>query len=121
MLFKPDFWKLLGVCLKMLFRKSTRKRFLCLVAAFLFIMGFNTHSYIKKFQDAEIRKLQTLEEKAFDVFFLRFRTKTDYLKFRQHQVPELGRLEAVPLNMAFIYQNNLFIEYHADRPPATAA
>ena len=118
MLFKPDFWKLLAVCLKMLFRKTTRKRFLCLVAAFLFIMGFNTHSYIKKFQDAEIRKLQTLEEKAFDVFFLRFRTKSDYLKFRRYQVPELARLEAVPLNMAFIYQNNLFIEYHADQPPA---
>lgn len=121
MLFKPDFWKLLVVCLKMLFRKSTRKRFLCLVAAFLFIMGFNTHSYIKKFQDAEIRKLQTLEEKAFDVFFLRFRTKSDYLKFRQHQVPELARLEAVPLNMAFIYQNNLFIEYQAGKPTATVS
>ena len=120
LLFKPDFWKLLLVCLKMLFRKSTRKRFLCLVAAFLFIMGFNTHSYIKKFQDAEIRKLQTLEEKAFDVFFLRFRTKSDYLRFRQRQVPDLARLEAVPLNMAFIYQNNLFIEYRAELPQVSA-
>jgi len=114
MLFKPNFWKLLVVCLKMLFRKSTRQRFLCLVAAFLFIMGFNTHSYIKKFQDAEIRKLQALEEKAFNVFFLRFRTKNDYLRFRQRQAPELVSLDAVPLNMAFIYQNNLFIQYRDD-------
>gem|GEM_PF-659106 len=120
MMFKADFRKLLVVCLKMLFRKSTRQRFLCLVAAFLFIMGFNTHSYLKKFQDAEIRKLQTLEEKAFNVFFLRFRTKNDYLRFHQRQAPELVRLDAVPLNMAFLYQNNLFIQYQGDLPPAPA-
>jgi len=119
-LFKADFWNLLVVCLKMLFRKSTRRRFLCLVAAFLFIMGFNTHSYIKKFQDAEIRKLQTLEEKAFNVFFLRFRTKSDYLRFDQRQAPELARMDAAPLKMAFIYQNNLFIQYRGDQPPPPA-
>jgi hypothetical protein len=116
MLFKPDFWKLMVVCLKMLFRKSTRKRFLCLVAAFLFTLGFNTHSYIKKFQEAEIRKLQVLEEKAFKVFFLRFRTRSDYLRFYQHQAPELARLDAGPLNMAFIYQNNLFIQFRTGTP-----
>lgn len=119
-LFRADFWNLLVVCLKMLFRKSTRRRFLCLVAAFLFIMGFNTHSYIKKFQDAEIRKLQTLEEKAFNVFFLRFRTQNDYLRFHQRQAPELARMDAAPLNMAFIYQNNLFIQFRSDRPPPPA-
>lgn len=120
MLFKPDFWKLLVVCLKMLFRKSTRKRFLCLVAAFLFTMGFNTHSYIKKFQESEISKHQILEERAFKVFFLRFRTKTDYLRFQKREASGLARLGAVPLKTAFIYQNNLFIPFQATRPPETA-
>ncbi len=116
MFFKPDFWKLLVVCLKMLFRKSTRKRFLCLVAAFLFTMGFNTHSYIKKFQEAEISKLQVLEEKAFKVFFLRFRTRSDYLRYQKRQVPGFARLEATPLSKAFIYQNNLFIQFRENLP-----
>ena len=111
MLFKTDFWKLLVVCLKMMFRKSTRTRFLCLVAAFLFTMGFNTHSYIKKFQEAEISKLQILEEKAFKVFFLRFRTRTDSLRFQKREASGLARLGAVPLKKAFIYQNNLFIPF----------
>lgn len=119
MLFKTDFWKLLVVCLKMLFRKSTRTRFLCLVAAFLFTMGFNTHSYIKKFQEAEISKLQILEEKAFKVFFLRFRTKTDSLRFQKREASGLARLGAVPLKTAFIYQNNLFIPFRATLPSDT--
>jgi len=119
MLFKTDFWKLLVVCLKMLFRKSTRKRFLCLVAAFLFTMGFNTHSYIKKFQESEISKHQILEERAFKVFFLRFRTQTDSLRFQKREAAGLARLGAVPLKKAFIYQNNLFIPFRATLPPDT--
>ncbi|MCP3955241.1 MAG: hypothetical protein GY697_23930 [Desulfobacterales bacterium] len=116
MLFKPDFWKLLVVCLKMLFRKSTRKRFLCLVAAFLFTLGFNTHNYINKFQEAEISKAKVLEEKAFKAFFMRFRTKTDYLKFQKQQAPDLGGQGARPLKTAFIYQNNLFIPFRSNLP-----
>ena len=104
-----DFWKLLIVCLKMLFRKTTRTRFICLVAVFLFIMGLNTNSYIRKFRDAEIRKREVLEEKAFKVFFLRFRTQNDHARFVRHS----GNGSALPatavVNRAFIYQNNLYI------------
>ncbi len=117
MIFKQDFWKLLVVCLKMLFRKSTRKRFLCLVAAFLFTLGFNTHSYIRKFQASEISKHQVLAEKAFKVFFLRFRSDSDYLRFAKQQVPDLARLDATLLKKAFIYQNNLMIHFFATLPP----
>ena len=120
MLFKPGFWKLLVVCLKMLFRKSTRKRFLCLVAAFLFTLGFNTHSYIKKFQGAETRKLQVLEEKAFKVFFLRFRTRGDYQRFSAREARTLAPLGAAALKRAFVYQNNLFIQFTAAALPEKA-
>ena len=71
----------------------------------------------QKFQAAEIRKLQTLEEKAFNVFFLRFRTKNDYLKFYKIQAPKLAGMDALPLHQAFIYQNNLFIQYRRDLAP----
>ena len=121
MLFKPDFWKLLVVCLKMLFRKSTRRRFLCLVAAFLFILGFNTQSYIKKFQEAETRKLQVLEEKAFKVFFLRFRTRGDYQRFTAGEAPGLARLGAISLKKAFVYQNNLFVQFQPAALPENEA
>jgi len=48
MLLKKDFWRLLVVCLKMLFRKSTRKRFICLVAAFLFTVKINPRGSSQK-------------------------------------------------------------------------
>jgi len=111
MLFSQDFWKLLVVCLKMLFRKSTRKRFICLVAVFLFTMGFNTCSYIRKFQESEIRRIDVLEEKAFKIFFLRTRTKGGYARFAAGHRKNLAQLGAVIVNRAFIYQNNLFIHF----------
>ncbi len=117
LLFKHDFWKLLAVCLKMLFRKSTRKRFVCLVAAFLFTLGFNTHGYIKKFQDSESSKQKILAEKAFNVFFLRFRSKADGLRFYNRHAQALSRLNAVPLKMAFIYQNNLYVQFQRPLKP----
>ena len=111
MLFKQGFWKFLVVCLKMLFRKSTRKRFICLVAAFLLTMGFNTHSYIKKSRDSENRRVEVMEENAFKVFFIRLRTKNDYAVFKKRNGKTFDRLEVVTINRGFIYQNNLFIQF----------
>ena len=118
MLFSQDFWKLLVVSLKMLFRKSTRKRFICLVAAFLFTMGFNTCSYIRKFHDSETRKQAVLAEKAFKLFFLRARTQKGYARFAARHREYLARLGARIVNRAFIYQNNLFIHFYSDHEPA---
>jgi len=113
MLFRKDFRKLLVVCLKMLFRKSTRKRFVCLVIAFLFMMGFNTCSYVKKFHTAETLKKQILDEKAFKVFFLRMRTNNNFARFLARHYEKLGHLGSRIVNKAFIYQNNLFIHIHS--------
>ena len=56
MLIFKDFRKLLIVCLKMLFRKTTRKRFIFLVVAFMLMIGFNTYSYVMRFHKTEIQK-----------------------------------------------------------------
>ncbi|MDP3283940.1 MAG: hypothetical protein Q8M56_05895, partial [Desulfobacterales bacterium] len=81
MLFNRDFRILQVVCLKMLFRKSTRKRFVCLVVTFLFLMGFNTYSYVMTFIKTESLKKEVLDEKAFRFFFIRQRTPDDFEKF----------------------------------------
>ncbi len=113
MLLKEDFRKLLIVCLKMLFRKSTRKRFVCLVIAFLFMMGFNTRSYVKKFHTAETLKKQVLDEKAFKVFYLRMRTRNNFARFFNQHYNALRQFGAAMIKKAFIYQNNLFIHFLA--------
>ena len=113
MLIREDFRKLLVVCLKMLFRKSTRKRFVCLVVAFLFMMGFNTCSYVKKFHTAEALKKQVLDEKAFKVFFLRMRTRNVFVRFFTQHYNKLQQLGSAIVKKAFIYQNNLFIHFFA--------
>ena len=110
----PDFWRLMVVCLKMLFRKSTRKRFICLVAVFIFTMGVNTCSYIRKFHDSETRKTAVLEEKAFKIFFLRQRTPHDYARFIDAHRKNLERLDATVVRWAFLYQNNLYIHVFSD-------
>ena len=93
----------------MLFRKTTRKRFICLVAAFLFMMGLNTYSYIKRFQKTEIQKQELLGEKAFKVFFIRIRTRNDCSRFLHLNTKTIRSLGADIVNEAFIYQNNLYI------------
>lgn len=113
MILREDFRKLLVVCLKMLFRKSTRKRFVCLVVAFLFMMGFNTCSYVKKFHAAETLKKQVLDEKAFKVFFLRMRTRNILVRFVTQHYDKLQQFGAAVVKKAFIYQNNLFIHFLA--------
>ena len=113
MLLKEDFRKLLVLCLKMLFRKSTRKRFVCLVIAFLFMMGFNTRSYVKKFHTAETLKKRILDEKAFKVFFLRMRTRNNFARFFNQHYNTLRQFGAAIVKKAFIYQNNLFIHFFA--------
>ncbi|MFC1817228.1 hypothetical protein ACFL0M_15135 [Thermodesulfobacteriota bacterium] len=113
MLFSRDFWKIQAVCLKMLFRKSTRKRFVCLVIAFLFMMGFNTCSYVMKFHKTEKLKKVVLDEQAFKVFFVRVRTPKN---FQQFLAKHHGRLQdhgAEIVKKAFIYQNNLYINFLA--------
>jgi hypothetical protein len=109
MLFRADFHKLLIVCLKMLFRKSTRKQFLCLVAAFLFMVGFNTYSYIMKFHKVEIQKRDLLADKAFKVFFARMRTRGDSTKFWARLKADSPSPESAVVGKAFIYQNNLYV------------
>lgn len=97
------------VCLKMLFRRSTRKRFVCLVIVFLCMMAFNTFSYVLKFHKTEQQKGDVLEEKAFKVFFLRSRTKNASLRFISLHQEKLQEHGSVIVKKAFIYQNNLYI------------
>lgn len=106
-----SFWKLLAVCIKMLFKKTTRKRFICLVALFLATMVFNTSSYIRRFGDTQLRKSQLLEENAFKVFFLRMRTKNDLFQFFENHRRDLAAWGVYPVRRAFIYQNNLFVHF----------
>ena len=109
MLLRENFRKLLAVCLKMLFRKSTRKRFLCLVVTFLGMMGFNTYSYVRRFHQTEIQKRNLLQEKAFKVFWVRTRSRQDNDRLYARQRDLLEKLGAAVLTRAFIYQNNLYV------------
>lgn len=111
MLFFKDFRKLLIVCLKMLFRKTTRKRFIFLVVAFMLMMGFNTYSYVMRFHKTEIQKRDVLNEKAFKVFFLRTRTSADCTRFLFQHEKRLLDYGAEIVKGAFIYQNNLYIHF----------
>lgn len=111
--FSKDFRRLFMVCMKMLFRKSTRKRFAFLVLSFLFIIGFNSHSYIKKYHMTEIQKREILDEKAFKVFFLRFKTAGDLNSFLQNHMKELHDYGAFIMEDQFIYQNNLYIPFYS--------
>lgn len=113
MLFSRDFRILQVVCLKMLFRKSTRKRFVCLVVTFLFLMGFNTYSYVLTFSKTESLKKEVLDEKAFKFFFIRQRTPADFEKFLAGSRQQLRKLGAELVEKAFIYQNNLYIHFLA--------
>ena len=101
------------VCLKMLFRRSTRKRFVCLVAAFACMMAFNIYGYARNFHEAEKQKSELLSEKAFQVFFLRFRTSSHLKRFFARP-PLEGNGAVIP--EAFIYQNNLYL--HLVPPPS---
>jgi hypothetical protein len=119
MLFSQDFRKLLLVCLKMLFRKSTRKRFVFLVVAFLFMMGFNTCGYVKKFHKTETLKREVLDEKAFKIFFMRMRTRNNLERFLNRHSQKLQQLGSETVKKAFVYQNNLFV--HVFSPSETSS
>jgi len=110
-LFFKDFRKLLIVCLKMLFRKTTRKRFIFLVVAFMLMMGFNTYSYVMRFHKTEIQKRDVLNERAFKLFFLRTRTTADCARFFFQHEKRLLDYGAEIVKEAFIYQNNLYIHF----------
>ena len=111
------FLKLTAVCLKMLFRKSTRKRFVCLVLSFLFMVGLNTFFFLQRHHEVEIQKQGLLDEKAFKVFFLRARTRHDVYGFRHRHGREIAQLGGAIVENAFIYQNNLFV--HVDSGSGT--
>ncbi|MFC1534937.1 hypothetical protein ACFL7M_16410 [Thermodesulfobacteriota bacterium] len=100
----------------MLFRKSTRKRFVCLVAAFLFMMGFNSYSYVMRFHKTEYQKREVLDEKAFKVFFLRSRTRSDLARFFNQYEKVIQGYGSKIVKEAFLYQNNLYIHFY---PPST--
>jgi hypothetical protein len=106
-----DFRKLLIVCLKMLFRKTTRKRFIFLVAAFMLMMGFNTYSYVMRFHKTEIQKKDILNEKAFKLFFLRTRTSADCARFLVRNEKKFMDYGSDIIKEAFIYQHNLYIHF----------
>jgi len=106
-----DFRKLLIVCLKMLFRKTTRKRFIFLVAAFMLMMGFNTYSYVMRFHKTETEKRDILNEKAFKLFFLRTRTSADCARFLVQNEKRFMDYSSEIVREAFIYQNNLYIHF----------
>ena len=114
MLIFKDFRKLLIVCLKMLFRKTTRKRFIFLVMAFMLMMGFNTYSYVMRFHKTEFQKRDILNEKAFKLFFLRTRTSADCARFLEQNEKRFMDFGSEIVREAFIYQNNLYI--HLRRP-----
>jgi hypothetical protein len=107
-----DFDRLLIVCLKMLFRKTTRKRFVFLVAAFMFMMAFNGYSYVMRFHKSEIQKQDLLNEKAFKVFFLRSRTMADCARFLSQHADKIRGHGAKTLKQSLIYQNNLYIHFY---------
>lgn len=111
MVLSRDFGKLLVVCLKMLFRRSTRNRFICLVILFLIMMGLNTCNYVRKFHQAESQKRVILNERAFKVFFLRSRTKNDCARFLARHTDRLKDYGSKIVNEAFIYQNNLYVHF----------
>jgi len=116
MLCGHDFYKLVSVCLKMLFRKSTRKRFALLVLAFMFMMSFNTASYVKKFHASETLKKDLLDEKAFKLFFLRMNTRNNCARFLHRHKKPLNDLGVSVIDNAFLFQNNLYIHvYPASR------
>ena len=71
----------------MLFRKTTRKRFVFLVLAFIFMMGFNSYSYVMRFHKTESQKKEVLDEDAFKMFFLRTRSRGDCAKFLNKYEP----------------------------------
>jgi hypothetical protein len=108
-----DFNKLLIVCLKMLFRKTTRKRFIFLVTAFIFMMGFNSYSYVMRFHKTEVQKKEILNEKAFKVFFLRSRSAGDCNRFILKHSDKLLNFGADIVKKAFIYQSNLYIHFYS--------
>lgn len=111
-----EFRQLMLVCLKMLFRKSTRKRFVCLVLGFLLMMGLNTFFFLQRHHAVEMEKRRLLTEKAFKVFFLRARSRADAHRLVHRHGPEIDRMGGRIVNEAFIYQNNLFL--HFDEPAA---
>jgi hypothetical protein len=100
----------------MLFRKTTRKRFVFLVAAFMFMMAFNSYSYVMRFHKSEIQKQDLLNEKAFKVFFLRSRTRADCARFLSQHGDKLREYGSRILKGALIYQTNLYIHFY---PPST--
>jgi hypothetical protein len=105
------FWKLAAVCLKMLFRKSTRKRFVCLVLAFLFMMGLNTFFFLDRTHDVEMEKKRLLNEKAFKAFFVRARTRPDCHRLLHRYGARVEKAGGRVVDLAFIYQNNLFVHF----------
>lgn len=111
-----DFHRLLIVCLKMLFRKTTRKRFVFLVAAFMFMMAFNSYSYVMRFHKSELQKQDILKEKAFKVFFLRSRTRANCARFLSRHGDNIRAYGSRILKEAFIYQNSLYMHF----PPPVA-
>ena len=98
----------------MLFRKTTRKRFVFLVLAFIFMMGFNSYSYVMRFHKTEFQKKEVLDEDAFKMFFLRTRSRGDCTKFLNKYEQDIYRLGANIIQYAFIYQNNLFLHFPRD-------
>lgn len=95
----------------MLFRKTTRIRFVFLVIAFIFMMGFNSYSYLMKFHKTESQKNEILNEDAFKIFFLRTRSRGDCSRFIRNYKTEIARSGGNIVKDAFIYQNNLFIHF----------
>jgi len=93
----------------MLFRKTTRKRFVFLFLAFIFMMSFNSYSYIMRFHKTEAQKKEVLDEDAFKMFFLRIRSRGDYARFLKKYKQKIEHLGASVIGKAFIYQNNLFL------------
>jgi hypothetical protein len=64
-----------------------------------------------RFHKTEIEKQGVLKEKAFKVFFLRTRTRSDCARFLFQHTDTLHGYGSEIVNDAFIYQNNLYINF----------
>ncbi|MCG6893153.1 MAG: hypothetical protein LJE65_06065 [Desulfobacteraceae bacterium] len=110
-----DFWNLLLVCLKMFFRKTTRKRFAFLLAGSMLLMGYNTFQYVRQFRETEQRMNALLSDKAMQVYFFRCRTPGDLARLLHEYRKPLEAVGARIVNEAFLYQNNLFVHWPDSR------
>jgi hypothetical protein len=95
----------------MFFKKTTRRRFVFLLAGSMLLMGYNTFHYVRRFQDTEQRMSTLLADKTLQVYFFRCRGPGDLARLLRRYREPLESVGARIVSEAFIYQNNLFVHW----------